>query len=305
VGSIAPHNRRKPSTPPDRGAIARLATAQHGMIARWQLLAAGVAADTIDRWLRNGRLLRRHRGVYALGHQPPSPLANAMAAVLACGPAAVLSHRSAADLWAMARWTGPVEVTAPCYRNPPGIRVHRSRTLTAEDVTVHYGIPVTTPARTLLDLAATLDTASLTRAVNEARLNRHLNLEDLAALLARSPGRATNRLKPLVTHATGPTRSRFEDAFRSFIDRHGLPRPEANQRAAGHEVDALWREPRLVVELDGREYHDTEDAFEHDRDKDADLVAAGFRVVRLTWARLTQEPDREAARLRALVATGS
>jgi hypothetical protein len=161
---------------------------------------------------------------------------------------------------------------------------------------------VTTVARTLLDLAGTLDSASLTRAVNEARLNRHLSLEVLAALLARSPGARHDSPQGLVADATGPTRSRFEDAFGSFVDRHGLPRPEANQRAAGHEVDALWREQRLVVELDGRERHDTEDAFEHDRVRDADLVAAGFRVVRLTWSRLTEEPDREAARLRILLA---
>jgi very-short-patch-repair endonuclease len=224
----------------------------------------------------------------------------AMAAVLACGPKAVLSHYSAAALWHLVRWGTPSEVTVTGNRRHPGLRVHRSRTLTGDDVTVHYGIPVTTPARTLLDLAATLDTASLTRAVNEARVNRRLNLDELAALLARSPGRATNRLTPLVAHPTGPTRSRFEDAFRSFVDRHGLPRPEINQRVAGHEVDAPCRDRRLVVELDGREYHDSEAAFEHEREKDADLVETGYRVVRLTSSRLT---DREAARLGTLTAT--
>jgi very-short-patch-repair endonuclease len=114
------------------------------------------------------------------------------------------------------------------------------------------------------------------------------------------PARATKRLRPFVEHATGPTRSAFEDAFLAFAERFGLPRPHTNQVVAGHEVDIFWPDQRLIVELDGREYHDDEDAFEDDRDKDADLVAAGFRVVRVTWNRLTQEPEREAARLRRL-----
>lgn len=198
--------------------------------------------------------------------------------MLACGPGAVLSHTSAAALWGLSKWRQPLEVTARNARRHDGIRVHRSRTLTRADITRQYGIPTTTPARTLHDLARVLDPASLTRAVNDARL-RHLIKVDAE---------------------TGPTRSVFEDAFLAFVDRHGLPRPEVNQIVAGYEVDMLWRPQRLIAELDGRAYH--EDRFEEDRDRDAALTAVGLRVVRVTWRRLTRHEEREAGRFRALLA---
>jgi very-short-patch-repair endonuclease len=228
--------------------------------------------------------------------------ARAMAAVLACGEAAALSHRAAGALWGMGpRWPRAMDVTVVGHRRRPGIRVHRSPTLADRDVTTHFGIPVTAPARTVLDLADLLDDPSLARAVNEARLAGWLRLHDLAELLARSPGRATRRLWPFVGHADGPTRSVFEDAFLAFVERHGLPRPEVNQVVAGHEVDMLWREQRLIVELDSRAHHDGDQPFETDRDRDADLLAVGFPVVRVTWRRLTREPGREAERLAALL----
>jgi hypothetical protein len=224
-----------------------------------------------------------------------------MAAVLACGPGAFLSHWSAGSLWSIGiRWALIIDVTARSKHRLEGIRVHRSRTLTPQDTTIHFGIPVTTPARTLLDLAPHLDTPSLTRAVNEARLRHNSTLPDLADLLTRNPGRATNRLRPFVQHVTGPTRSRFEDEFRRFVDRYGLPVPEMNQIVAGEEVDVLWRREKLIVELDGREFH--EHRFEEDREKDAVLLSAGLSVVRITWKRLTEEPGREAGRLRATLA---
>jgi hypothetical protein len=201
-----------------------------------------------------------------------------MAAVLACGRGAVLSHTSAAALWGLSRWRQPLEVTAPHARRHDGVRVHRSRTLTRADVTRHYGIPTTTPARTLQDLARVLDPPALTRAVNDARLRHFIRVDA----------------------ETGPTRSVFEDAFLAFVDRHGLPRPEVNQIVAGYEVDMLWRPQRLIAELDGRAYH--EDSFEEDRERDAALTVAGFRVVRVTWRRLTGQEEREAGRFRALLA---
>jgi Protein of unknown function (DUF559) len=178
--------------------------------------------------------------------------------------------------------------------------VHRSKLLTARDVTVHFGIPVTTPARTLLDLAEVLDTPSLTRAVNEARLRHRSTLPELRELLARSPGRATRRLRPFVERETGPTRLRLEDEFLAFVARYDLPTPEVNQIVAGFEVDMLWREQRLIVELDGRDYH--EDRFEQDRDRDATLLSAGFPTLRITPKRIRREPDREAVRLKTTLA---
>jgi hypothetical protein len=271
-----------------------VAAAQHGVVARAQLLSAGLSPGDITYRLKCGRLIAVHRGVYAVGHLPPSPHAKSMAAVLACGPNAVLSHRSAAALYGLLRYHGPTEVTAPSNHTHRNVTVHRSATA---DRTLHYGIPVTTPARTLLDLADVLDAASLTRAVNDARLRHLLSAADLERTLATSPGRRTSAFD--TAHA--PTRSVFEDRFLAFIDRHGLPRPEVNQHIHGYEVDMLWRPQRLVAELDGRAYH--EHSFERDREKDAHLLAAGLTTIRVTWRRLTETPDREARRLHALLAT--
>ena len=286
--------------------IARRAAAQHGLVTRAQLAEAGLDAHSIDYRLKIGRLHLVHCGVYAVGHRPPSPLARAMAAVLACGPRSVLSHRSAAALWGLdPRWRVPVEVSAPSQHRVKGVLVHRSRTLTRREVTANFGIPVTTVARTLLDLAAVLDDRAIARAVNDAQLKQRLRLDELGALLADSPGRSTARLKPFVERAYGPTRSVFEDAFLAFVEAYGLPRPEVNERIAGHEVDVLWREQRLIVELDSRAHHDADQPFERDRDRDAQLLAAGYPVVRITWRRLTDAPAREARRLADLLTGGS
>jgi very-short-patch-repair endonuclease len=269
------------------------------MVTRLQLLGMGLSAREIDNRVRTGRLWRVYNGVYAVGHPPVTPHARAMAAVLACGPGAALSHRSGGALWELKlRWAMPLDVTTRWDRRRKGIRVHRSP-LDRRDITRHYGIPVTTLARTLLDLAEILDTPSLTRAVNEARLRHKATLTDLAELLNRSPGRATRCLRPFVETVSGPTRSEFEDAFLAFVHRHGLPTPETNQIVAGYEVDVIFRAQRLVVELDGREYH--ENAFEEDRDRDATLLSAGLSVLRITWQRLTKQEQSEADRLQSIL----
>jgi very-short-patch-repair endonuclease len=221
-----------------------------------------------------------------------------MAAVLACGTGASLRGRSAAALWRIRpRWPNSVEVTAPTDRRHPGIRIRHSR---QAETTVHYGIPVATPAQTLLDLADVLDDKQLARAVNEAYVQKLTTPRQLADLLTRSPGRRTSRLKPHTT-ATGPTRSELEDAFLRFIKRHRLPVPEMNQKIAGHEVDAVWRAQKLVAELDSYTFDDTRQAFERDRDRDADLLTAGFRTNRITHTRLEQNATKEAERLRELL----
>jgi very-short-patch-repair endonuclease len=258
---------------------------QHGITTREQLLSAGLSPETIKRWLRNGRLIPLHRGVYAVGHLPPSPHAKTMAALLACGPTAVLSHRSAAKLWGLLRYDGPIEVTADNTRRRKGIIVHRHR-LTDAEVTHHWGLPVTTAARTLTDLASVLSPDTLTRAVNAARVASVLNVDDLPPKLRQG-------------QTPRPTRSALEDAFLRFIRRHRLPMPEVNTHVAGYEVDMLWRPQRLIAELDG---HQHEMQFETDREKDADLLAAGHRVIRVTYERLTERPAKEAARFRQLLA---
>jgi very-short-patch-repair endonuclease len=215
-----------------------------------------------------------------------------MAAVLACGPNALLSHRSAGALYGLIRHHGPVDVTAPTNRSHSGITLHRSP---SAEATIHYGIPVTTPARTLIDLADVLDAPALTRAMNEARLRNLLFDDDLIAAIDRSPGRKTALLIP----EYAPTRSHFEDAFLRFVARYDLPRPEVNQIVHGYEVDMLWRSQRLIAELDGRHHVRT---FEEDRERDAHLLAHGLSTIRITWRRLTRTPSREAARLGTLLA---
>ena len=221
-----------------------------------------------------------------------------MAAVLACGPDAVLSHRSAAALWRIVpRWPWPVDVTAPTRRRHSGIRVHCSE---HAKTTTRHGIPTTTPAQTLLDLADVLDDRQLVRATNEAYVLKLTTPKQLANLLTRSPGRRTSRLTPHTT-ATTPTRSQLEDDFLRFIKRNRLPTPETNQRIAGYEVDFVWRTHNLVAELDGFKFHTTNSAFERDRERDADLLDAGFSTIRITHTRLKDQAQREAKRLRSLL----
>ena len=279
--------------------LAELAARQHGVVARAQLRALGFDRSAITYRLKLGRLHLLHRGVYAVGHRPPSPLATAMAAVLACGPDAALSHHSAAALWRIVpRWPTPTHVTAPGDRRRPGIHVHRSG---QADATTHYGIKVTTPLRTLVDLADVLNTKQLTRAVNEAQVLRLVTTTDLTTLLTRYPGRRTARLTP----ERGATRSHLEDRFTRFLKRHRLPLPERNQQIAGHEVDAVYREHHLVIELDSRQFHTTTRAFERDRDRDADLLNAGFPTLRITDQRLKHHATNEANRLKTILRSRS
>ncbi len=284
-------------------AIARLAARQHGVVTRNQLLGVGLRDGAIGYRCRHGRLHRLHPGVYAVGYDGTTPEAKAMAAVLACGRGALLSHRWAAALWELSAFPpGPVDVITLAPHRREGIVARRSRGLTTGDVTTRRGIPVTGAARTLIDLADVLDDRALARAVNEALLRRVVRRVDLARTLAGVRNRrAATRLRDFVERSDGPTRSVLEDAFLSFVVRHGLPRPEVNQRIRGFEVDMLWRAPRLVVELDGRTSHDLRRSFEDDRERDAELTAAGYRVVRVTWRRLRRHPAREAARLERLL----
>ena len=285
--------------------IAAIAGPQHGVITRWQLLDVGLTDGAMAYRVAIGRLHRLYNGVYAVGHRPVSPYAHALAAVLACGPGAALSHGSAATLWGITKhWQSPLEVTARSARRRPRLHIHRSTTLTRRDVTRHYGIPVTTPARTLLDNTDRLADTVLARAVNDLRLARYLSLADLADLLARHPHtRAANRLCEHLAHPQRPpTRSEFEDAFLPFAKRYGLPAPQVNTRVAGHEADILFPAHKLVVELDSWQYHSGREQFERDRDRDPDLLAAGIVTVRLTWERFSLTPEREAERLHAILA---
>ncbi|HVL94997.1 MAG TPA: DUF559 domain-containing protein [Solirubrobacteraceae bacterium] len=290
------------------GIIGALADAQWGVVARRQLVAGGVTAGAIEHRLRAGRLRPLHRGVYAVGHVALDRRAHALAAVLACGGKAVLSHDSAAALLRMTdRWPAEHVVTVPDHggRRRPGIAIHAVRRLDPRDVTMVDGIRVTAPARTLLDLAETLPLDRLQRVLGEAQVQRLVTLADLRDQMARSPGR--RGLAPLAAllddGLAQPTRSELEARFQRLIRDARLPVPEFNTAVERLEVDAVWRDRRVVVELDGWRFHRSRDAFERDRDRQRRLAAAGYRVIRVTHRQLLHDRLALAADLaRALAA---
>jgi very-short-patch-repair endonuclease len=271
--------------------VGERASRQWGVVSRAQLADMEIAAATVDAWVRRGRLIVVHRGVYAVGHAVLRREGRWQAAVLACGEGAVLSHVSAATHWGLLQ-TGAslIDVTARRARHgTAGIRLHRSRSLIARDCTNHQGIPTTTVPRTLLDLAATLPAHRLERALAQAerlQLYDHRAIEDVITTANGHRGRA------LLAHATARepklTRSELEAWFLNLIREIELPEPAVNVTltAPDHprlEVDFCWPSHRLIVELDGWETHRTRAAFEDDRRRDAALQAIGWRVLRFTW----------------------
>ena len=269
---------------------------------RDQLRELGLTDNGIAHRVKTGRLHRVHTGVYAVGRPPRTALERASAAVLACGPGTVLSHTSALALWGLrTKWPGRFEVIVPGDRRPPGIKVHRAK-LAPRDIRRHNGIRVTSPARTLLDCAPRLSEKALTRAVNEARRSAGLRLRDLEDVVERNPKHAgAGRLKALAGLRGGPTRSQWEDEFPAFCRRHGLPEPVMGAVVAGVEVDALFPDQKLIVELDSWEFHSDRAAFERDRERDATTLLSGHATVRVTWERMHRRPATEAARLHKLL----
>jgi hypothetical protein len=269
----------------------------HRQVTQQQLAALGLDGHGIA---RRDWLYRVHRGVYSVGGPPRTGLEHAAAALLACGEGAALSHDSAMTLWGMwRRWELPMHVAVPGDRRPERITVHQLGGLSARDIRVAHGLQATSPARTLLDMAKRMAESALKRRANEARRAEILTLADLADVIERFPRHpGTKRLRPLLEVRGGPTRSEWEDAFPAWCARHHLPPPIMSAIVAGHEVDALFPEEKVIVELDSWEFHRDRGAFESDRDRDADALAAGFVTVRITWGRMTAA---EAARLHAIL----
>lgn len=268
-------------------------------MAREELLGLGLTGRQIRYRVEIGRLHVEYPGVYSVGRPAKTALERAAAAVLACGPSAALSHRSALALSGLAKWQSGMQVTVATDRRPKGITVHRAKGLIGRDFRTHQGIRVTSPARTILDCAPGLSDKALARAVNEARRTaglRPAHLADVAERFPHHPG--TRKLKPYIDVKGGPTRSEWEDAFPKWCRRHGLPEPIMNTMVAGYEADALFPDERLVIELDSWEFHQDRESFESDRDRDADRFAAGYGTVRITWGRMTAA---EAARLQEIL----
>jgi very-short-patch-repair endonuclease len=291
------------------GRLFGLAVAQHGVVSSLQLLALGFTNRQIDRRLESGRLGRLHHGVYLVGGAGLTRHARWMAAVLACGPSAVLSHRDAAALWGMADFAlGDVEVTVPGTgtRSQLGIRIHRTRHLPLEDISSRCQIPATTPARTLADLAAGLSLRHLEAAFEEGLRSGVLGPEALREQLGRNRRRRGTRLLHLLValepEQIARTRSALEARFLRLCRSEGLPMPEVNAYVGGYEVDASWPGTNVIVELDSWAYHGSRAAFERDRAKWADLTTQGFQVIPVTHRRLTRERASLAAMLRRLLA---
>jgi very-short-patch-repair endonuclease len=287
-------------------ALAALADRQHGVVSRAQLLAVGVGAGAIKHRVAVGRLRPLRRGVYAVGHRALRSDAFWMAAVLAGGPDVVLAGRSAAALWRMqSNARRVVEIISPRRVDLHGIETHRI-VLPADEVTIEHAIPVTTPARTLFDLAAVVREDQLEHAFNEAEVRRLTSPVSLDALLKRYPKRRGTRairrvLDKHQAYGETVTRSRLERRFLSLLDDHGLPRPKVNRRTDHGELDATWHQQKLIVECDGFAAHGTRKAFEEDRERDRALQVAGWRVVRITWRQLDTDGDTIAAQLKALL----
>jgi hypothetical protein len=275
---------------PVDGAIADLARRQHGVVGHAQLVALGLGQDAIDCRVRRRRLHRVHRGVYAVGHLGLTRNGRFMAAVLACGDGAALSHFSAAVLWAILDDRGQcIHVTAEKQRRCRGIVVHHAP-LDGERVR-RQGIVVTTPARTIVDLADVVTRRrTLERAIDEAEFLRL----DWTQAAPRHGRRGAGLLSSvLAVHEPGTTRtlSQFEEEFLALCHDCGFPRPEVNYRIEGYLCDFVWERYRVIVETDGRQAHDTRRARERDRIRDAELQLAGWKVIRITWLRFLKERD--------------
>jgi very-short-patch-repair endonuclease len=293
--------------------VGALAARQHGVVGRWQLDLLGIGRGPVQRRLERGILHVLHRGVYAYGHRALTVEARWMAAVLAGGPGAVLSHRTAGQLWGiMPRAATATEVTRPGFFRPrPGIVCHRAA-LPADEMGEVLDIPVTSVARTQFDLAGVLSKRGLERAMHEAEVQRLTDTLSLWDLLARYPRRrgAANLRAVLGAKApAGITQTELEERFVEFLDAQGLPRPRLNAtlpiRGQLLRPDCMWPRQRLLVELDGREAHDTSRAFESDRRRDRVLLAEGWSSTRITWRQLCDEPATIAADLRGLLRVGS
>jgi len=272
------------------------------------LLALGFTRHAIQARIDTGRLHGIYRGVYAVGHDRLTRSGRRLAAVLACGPDAVLSHRSAVALWELRPpAAGPPEVTSPGRgrRGPDGIRVHSVRALHATDRAVIDSIPVTSLARTLLDYAEIAHPQQLRLAIEAAERRDLFDLGPVQELCARTAGRVgVKLLQAALAQIAGPvpwTRSELERSFLALIRQAGIEEPQANVLVAGELVDLYWAGPEpLVIELDGYEFHKSREQFESDRRRDATLQLAGCRVLRVTHRRLQREPARLVAEVQRL-----
>jgi predicted transcriptional regulator of viral defense system len=290
-----------------RRRLAAFAGRQYGVVTRSQLLRLGFSGSAVGRMARAGELQRVHRGVYAVGHRALSRHGRCLAAVAACGRGARLSHGSAAWLWGLVgSLARPIEVTVPAHgRRRDGIDVHHAPSASIEAAETFENVPVTSVARTLLDLAATGRSRRLRTAIEGAERRGLLDLIEIDAILARragSPG--SRRLAEALSIYRAPVFSRSwpERAFRDLAAKAALPPPACNVFVAGYEVDAYWERERFAVEVDGWQAHRSREAFERDPVRQEDLKLAGIDSIRVTARRIEREPVAVGRRLGRLLA---
>jgi len=286
--------------------VARLAAKQGGHVTVGQLTSLGFKPGAIDKRVKAGWLLRVYRGIYAVGHLPTNPLDRARGALLAAGARAALCGRSAAAFWGLhKRWPQSVELISPVQRRIPTVRARRCATLLQRDIHISEGLRVTSPARTLLEIAPTTPTRSLHRFHNELRMRRLIDNEQLVDVARRNPRhRGAKLLLALAGASEGePKRSGFEVDWVPFAERYELPSYEMNADVAGEVIDVLFTPDRLVIELDGWGTHGTRLAFEEDRDQDSGILAAtGIPTMRITYWGLHRRPAEQARRINAILA---
>lgn len=281
-------------------AIARVAGRQDNVITREQLFEAGLGRGVIARRLRSGWMRRMHSGVYLIGPAPPTPMARARAAVLACGDAAAVSHRSAAEMFGLLPEIGDEVHVTVAGRNPgvhPGIRLHRIAAFAPGEVTKMHGIPLTTVAQTICDLAATETPREVEQAFQEALYRDIVTIRAVAAVIDRRPRRKGAPVIRALLHDPRMTRSEKERALLRLIDQAQLPKPLTNVRRYGFLLDAYWPKEGLVVEFDGWRGHGHRLAFEQNRKRDQVLLAHGIRTLRVTDRQFEREPVAIAARI--------
>jgi predicted transcriptional regulator of viral defense system len=294
--------------------LGELAVRQNGVVTLEQLEAHGLSRRAIHDRERVGRLHRIHQTVYSLTPRVMTQRGVFMAAVLACGPGAVLSHRSAAYIWGLVdSWEAPIDVTAPNRRgrSPDGVAAHRDGSLQSIDKTTRYGVPCTTVARTVLDYAGIEPEEKVRKAIAQGEILKVLDKAKVRALLRRSRRRRGVARLRLILDSIHPqtkrSKSELERLFLEMCARHEVPEPGVNVWLAApdgnrYEADFLWREQRLIVEADSRRFHDTDSAFVADRKRRQQLELAGWRVSQCTWEEVEREPRRLAATVRALIA---
>lgn len=289
---------RKNVSPSDAATIAirELAERQHGVVARRQLIDLGIGSELIRDRVERGKLLRLHQGVFALGHRRIGRYGEWMAATLACGPGAYLSHGSALQLWGLRRPYGRPELLRVAgHERPHGVWLHQTRSLSAVDVTVEAGIPTTTIERALIDFASRADVKQLERLLVEADRSGRLNWSELRRVIEQGRGRkglrrlkrAAGQVDPMAAETISP----LEVDFLGLCTRAGLPSPQVNVMIEGREVDFHWPDRRVIVETDGYKYHNDRPAFERDHQATIDLEAAGYVVRRTTYRMLRDKPE--------------